>query len=56
LKALDVLPKLTPEVVEKIEKILDNKPEPLVSPSQCLMQDKIDDSPTSADSMTLRTV
>ncbi|CAO1623270.1 unnamed protein product [Sympodiomycopsis kandeliae] len=26
LKALDVLPKLTPEVVEEIEKILDNKP------------------------------
>jgi voltage-dependent potassium channel beta subunit len=27
LKALEVLPKLTPEVLEKIEKILDNKPE-----------------------------
>ncbi|KAH9950951.1 NADP-dependent oxidoreductase domain-containing protein [Amylocystis lapponica] len=27
LKALDVIPKLTPEVLEKIEKILDNKPE-----------------------------
>jgi aryl-alcohol dehydrogenase-like predicted oxidoreductase len=26
LKALDVLDKLTPEVLEKIEKILDNKP------------------------------
>jgi len=32
LKALDVLEKLTPEVLEKIEKILDNKPEPVVSP------------------------
>lgn len=29
LKALDVFPKLTPEIVEKIEKILDNKPEPV---------------------------
>ncbi|KAF8645693.1 hypothetical protein AX16_007642 [Volvariella volvacea WC 439] len=28
LKALEVLPKLTPEVLEKIEKILDNKPAP----------------------------
>ncbi|KAI0658465.1 NADP-dependent oxidoreductase domain-containing protein [Cubamyces menziesii] len=28
LKALEVIPKLTPEVLEKIEKILDNKPEP----------------------------
>jgi voltage-dependent potassium channel beta subunit len=28
LKALDVIPKLTPEVLEKIEKILGNKPEP----------------------------
>ncbi|KAI0783146.1 voltage-gated potassium channel beta-2 subunit [Abortiporus biennis] len=28
LKALDVIPKLTPEVLEKIEKILDNKPAP----------------------------
>jgi aryl-alcohol dehydrogenase-like predicted oxidoreductase len=27
LKALEVIPKLTPEVMEKIEKILDNKPE-----------------------------
>jgi len=26
LKALDVIEKLTPEVMEKIEKILDNKP------------------------------
>lgn len=26
LKALDVLPKLTPEIVDEIEKILDNKP------------------------------
>ena len=26
LKALEVLPKLTPEVLEKVEKILDNKP------------------------------
>lgn len=31
LKALDVIPKLTPEVLEKIESILGNKPAPLVS-------------------------
>ena len=30
LKALEVLPKLTPEIMEKIEKILDNKPVPIV--------------------------
>ncbi|KAJ3533616.1 hypothetical protein NM688_g7258 [Phlebia brevispora] len=30
LKALDVIPKLTPEVLEKIEKVLDNKPSPEV--------------------------
>ena len=30
LKALEVLPKLTPEVLEKIEKILGNKPAPEV--------------------------
>ena len=30
LKALEVLPKLTPEVLEKIEKILGNKPAPWV--------------------------
>lgn len=30
LKALDVIPKLTPEVLEKIDKILANKPDPLV--------------------------
>ncbi|KAJ3484514.1 hypothetical protein NLI96_g5593 [Meripilus lineatus] len=29
LKALDVIPKLTPEILEKIEKIVDNKPAPL---------------------------
>ncbi|KII93089.1 hypothetical protein PLICRDRAFT_379385 [Plicaturopsis crispa FD-325 SS-3] len=29
LKALDVLPKLTPEILEKVEKILDNKPVPV---------------------------
>jgi len=28
LKAIEVIPKLTPEVLEKIEKILDNKPAP----------------------------
>lgn len=35
LKALEVIPKLTPEIMEKIEKILDNKPTPFVcnSPS-----------------------
>ena len=32
LKALEVLPKLTPEVMEKLEKILDNKPSPVVRP------------------------
>jgi diketogulonate reductase-like aldo/keto reductase len=31
LKALDVLPRLTEEIMEKIEKILDNKPSPAVS-------------------------
>lgn len=31
LKALDVIPKLTPEILEKIEKIFDNKPTPVVS-------------------------
>jgi len=30
LKALEVLPKLTPEIMEKIEKILKNKPAPVV--------------------------
>lgn len=31
LGALNVLPKLTPEIMEKIEKVLDNKPAPIVS-------------------------
>jgi aryl-alcohol dehydrogenase-like predicted oxidoreductase len=31
LGAIDVLPKLTPEIMEKIEKVLDNKPSPIVS-------------------------
>ena len=30
LKALDVIPKMTPDILEKIEKILENKPEPFV--------------------------
>jgi aryl-alcohol dehydrogenase-like predicted oxidoreductase len=30
LKALEVLPKLTPAILEKIEKILDNKPSTVV--------------------------
>ena len=30
LKAIEVIPKLTPEVLQKIEKILDNEPEPHV--------------------------
>ena len=30
LKALDVIPKLTPEIMKKIETILGNKPEPPV--------------------------
>ncbi len=34
LKALEVLPKLTPEVLAKIEEILDNKPSPWVSTLQ----------------------
>lgn len=33
LGAIDVLPKLTVEVMEKIEKVLDNKPTPIVSRS-----------------------
>ncbi|KAI1793040.1 voltage-gated potassium channel beta-2 subunit [Ganoderma leucocontextum] len=31
LKALDVMPKLTPEILEKVERILDNKPTPYSS-------------------------
>jgi aryl-alcohol dehydrogenase-like predicted oxidoreductase len=31
LKALDIIPKLTPEILEAIENILGNKPEPPVS-------------------------
>ena len=31
LGAIDVLPKLTPEILEKIEKVLDNKPSQIVS-------------------------
>lgn len=31
VKALDIYPKLTPEVMEEIEKILDNKPDSPVS-------------------------
>jgi len=31
LGAISVLPKLTPEIMEKIEKVLDNKPTPTVS-------------------------
>jgi len=31
LKAIEVLPKLTPEIMEKIEKILGNTPESAVS-------------------------
>lgn len=30
LKALEVIPKLTPEILDKIEAILDNKPAPPV--------------------------
>lgn len=30
LKALDVIPKLTPEILDKIEEILKNKPSPIV--------------------------
>lgn len=40
LKAIDVIPKLTPEVLEKIEKILNNKPKPamrLLLPIQCAL-------------------
>ncbi|CAL1694677.1 unnamed protein product [Somion occarium] len=39
LKALDVIPKLTEEVLEKIEKILDNKPSPVVSVFRQLIMD-----------------
>ena len=35
LKALDVIPKLTPEVLEKIEGILQNKPKPVVRAISC---------------------
>jgi aryl-alcohol dehydrogenase-like predicted oxidoreductase len=31
LKALEVIPKLTDDIMEKIELILDNKPKPVVS-------------------------
>ena len=31
LGAINVLPKLTPEIMEKIEEVLDNKPTPIVS-------------------------
>ena len=31
LGAIEVLAKLTPEIMEKIEKVLDNKPSPIVS-------------------------
>ena len=31
LKALEVLPKLTPEILQKIEDILQNKPKPEVT-------------------------
>ena len=31
IKALEVIPKLTPEILEKIEEILSNKPKPIVS-------------------------
>ena len=33
LKAIEIIPKLTPEVLLKIEKILDNEPDAHVSPS-----------------------
>lgn len=33
LGAIDVLPKLTVEIMEKIEEVLDNKPAPIVSRS-----------------------
>ena len=33
LGAIEVLPKLTPEIMEKIEKVLNNKPTPIVSHS-----------------------
>ena len=44
LKALDVLPKLTPEVLEKIEQILQNKPEPQVGRC-CVMSTVLTESP-----------
>lgn len=33
LKAIDVLPKLTPEILKKIDDILENAPSPIVSVS-----------------------
>lgn len=32
LKAIDIIPKLTPEILEKIEAIVQNKPAPPVCP------------------------
>lgn len=41
LKALEVLPKLTPEIMEKIEKILGNKPKEVVCQSLLLLLNDI---------------
>jgi len=34
LKAIDVVPKLTPEIMEKIEKVLGNMPQPIPVPAR----------------------
>lgn len=38
LKALEVIPKLTPEIMEKIEKILKSAPEPAVCGNLTVMR------------------
>ena len=59
LKALDVIPKLTPAVLERIEKILDNQPTPVVCTSTYVIcglsntRTDCDDSPTSGPSQAL---
>lgn len=49
VKALDIYPKITPEVLEEIEKILDNKPSLPVSciRSSAFAGDLDSDSPTT---------
>ena len=37
LKALEVIPKLTPEIIARLDEILGNKPEPEVRPVHLLL-------------------